>query len=475
MLWHDYETFGADPMRDRPAQFACWRTDLDLNPIDEPRSYFCQPPPDYLPDPEACLLTGLLPDALQRTGLPEPAFVRAVQDEFVVAATCGVGYNSIRFDDELTRHLFWRNLLDPYAREWAHGNSRWDLIDVLRMAYALRPGGMQWPQRDDGSPSFKLEHLAQANAVAQSKAHDAVDDVSALIGLARRFRAAQPRLYQHAFALRDKTHAARWIQLAQPVVHVSQRFAADRGCLALVLPLARHPVIHQRVIVADLGKACEPWLELSAESLAQALIAPRAENVERPPLKLVHLNRAPMLAPLSVLQGVDTQRIKLDVPACLERAEQLKRVLQLPERLRQTWRLLEAPAQARDPEQALYDGFVPDQDRLQLLRLASMDWQDALCAPLTVQDQRLPTLQMRARARWLPESLDPEQIQRWQADASARLLSGPRSYVWFRARCQTLRDGGGDAALLARIEQWGAAVMARFGIDTPPATPAARS
>ncbi len=44
----------------------------------------------------------------------------------------GVGYNSIRFDDEVTRHLFWRNLIDPYAREWQNECGRWDILDVVR-------------------------------------------------------------------------------------------------------------------------------------------------------------------------------------------------------------------------------------------------------------------------------------------------------------------------------------------------------
>ena len=35
-LWHDYETFGASPSRDRPAQFAAIRTDAQLNEIDAP-------------------------------------------------------------------------------------------------------------------------------------------------------------------------------------------------------------------------------------------------------------------------------------------------------------------------------------------------------------------------------------------------------------------------------------------------------
>ena len=52
-LWHDYESFGADPRRDRPAQFAAIRTDADLNPIGSPLMLHCQPAPDFLPDPQA--------------------------------------------------------------------------------------------------------------------------------------------------------------------------------------------------------------------------------------------------------------------------------------------------------------------------------------------------------------------------------------------------------------------------------------
>jgi len=36
LYWHDYETFGSDPRRDRPAQFAGLRTDEELNEIGEP-------------------------------------------------------------------------------------------------------------------------------------------------------------------------------------------------------------------------------------------------------------------------------------------------------------------------------------------------------------------------------------------------------------------------------------------------------
>ena len=115
-FWHDYETFGRVPRRDRPAQFAGIRTDADLNEIGEPVMHYCQPAPDYLPDPEACLLTGIVPQTCLEKGLPEYQFADAIEAQLAQPGTVGVGYNSIRFDDEVTRHLFWRSLMDPYAR-----------------------------------------------------------------------------------------------------------------------------------------------------------------------------------------------------------------------------------------------------------------------------------------------------------------------------------------------------------------------
>ena len=77
-------------------------------------------------------------------GLPEPKFIARIYRELATPGTCGVGYNSIRFDDEVTRHALYRNFYDPYQREWKNGNSRWDILDMLRLTRALRPDGIEW-------------------------------------------------------------------------------------------------------------------------------------------------------------------------------------------------------------------------------------------------------------------------------------------------------------------------------------------
>ena len=70
-LWHDYETFGAVPRRDRPAQFAAIRTDAELNEIGDEIMLYCQPAPDFLPEPQACLITGITPQTCLELGVPE--------------------------------------------------------------------------------------------------------------------------------------------------------------------------------------------------------------------------------------------------------------------------------------------------------------------------------------------------------------------------------------------------------------------
>ena len=67
--WIDYETWGVNPATDKPCQFAGIRTDEEPNIIGEPLVIYCQPPNDYLPSPEACLVTGITPQLATSKGL----------------------------------------------------------------------------------------------------------------------------------------------------------------------------------------------------------------------------------------------------------------------------------------------------------------------------------------------------------------------------------------------------------------------
>ena len=119
--WHDYETWGARPLIDRPAQFAGMRTTLDFQPVGRPLTIYAQPTPDFLPDPEAVLITGITPQYALNQGVNEANFAQAIVQEMSQPNTIIIGYNNIRFDDEVTRSLCYRNFYDPYAHTWQNG------------------------------------------------------------------------------------------------------------------------------------------------------------------------------------------------------------------------------------------------------------------------------------------------------------------------------------------------------------------
>ncbi len=386
---------------------------------------FCAPAPDVLPHPQAALITGITPQQLVRDGVREAEFAAHVHDAMAVPGTCTVGYNSLRFDDEFTRNLLYRNFYEPYAREWENGNSRWDLIDLVRMTYALRPDGIEWPRREDGTPSFRLEDLARANRLQQERAHDALSDVHALIDLARLLRARQPRLFDFYFALRRKQRAFELLDVARrtPVLHVSSRFPASRGCLALVAPLAVHATQPNAIIVYDLDADPAPLIELDAEAIAERVFSARAdlpEDVERIPLKLVHANRSPALAPLSALGGVDLARIALDPPRCLAHLQRLRDVPGLAAKLQQVFANRYDDAKT-DPELALYGGFLQDADKRLLREVRATPPAQLASQRFAFRDARLVELFRRYRARNWPEHLSAGEAEQWQAFCRERL------------------------------------------------------
>jgi len=342
-LFYDLETFGQDPRRTRIAQFAGIRTDADLNIIDEPVSFYVKPADDLLPSPIATLITGITPQHALAEGVSEAEAFARINELMSRPQTCTLGYNTLRFDDEFVRYGLFRNFHDPYEREWRSGNSRWDLLDMLRLVHALRPEGINWPLREDGATSFKLEHLALANDVRQGDAHEALSDVYATIGMAKRFRQAQPRMWDYALRLRDKRYVGSLLDVVamEPVLHISMRYPASRLCAAPVLPLARHPHINNRVIVFDLEGDIEPLLELSVEEITARLYTRAAdlpEGQQRIPLKEVHLNKVPALVAWNHLREADFQRLAIDPAAVEAKAEKLRALgPQLAEKARQVF------------------------------------------------------------------------------------------------------------------------------------------
>ncbi|WP_413792395.1 MULTISPECIES: exodeoxyribonuclease I [unclassified Pseudomonas] len=425
IFWYDYETTGINPRCDRPLQVAGIRTDFELNEIDEPVNLYCRPSDDILPHPAACAITGITPTCLAEKGLSEADFMTRVHGQLAAPGTCGAGYNTLRFDDEMTRYSLYRNFFDPYAREWQGGNSRWDLIDLVRAAYALRPQGIVWPQ-EDGRVTLKLERLTAANGIDHGQAHDALSDVRATIALARLIRQQQPRLYDWLFQLRSKQKVMDQIRLLQPMVHISGRFSAARHYLGVVLPLAWHPKNRNALIVCDLHLDPQGLLDHDAESLRQRLYTRREALLEGElpvPLKLIHINKCPVVAPLSVLRVEDQQRLELDMEGYQQRALRLTDAQKVWQDKLQAIYSREDFTASEDPEQQLYAGFLGDRDRRLCEQVRMADPAQLAQEHWPFDDERLPELLFRYRARNFPDTLNPEEQGRWRLFCQQRLCA----------------------------------------------------
>ncbi|WP_391089912.1 exodeoxyribonuclease I [Vibrio sp. NH-UV-68] len=417
-FFFDYETWGTSPAKDRPCQFAGVRTDMDFNIIGEPLVIYCQPPADYLPSPEAALITGITPQTAETQGLIEPEFIGKIHEQLATPNTISLGYNSIRFDDEVTRYTCYRNFIDPYAWSWKNGNSRWDLLDVMRACYALRPEGINWPENDEGFISFKLEHLSVANGIEHANAHDAMADVIATIEMAKKVKAAQPKLFDYFLSMRHKRKLNELIDIVNmtPLMHVSGMLGKECRYTSWIVPVAWHPTNQNAVICVDLAKDPQALLDLDVESLNQRLYTKRSElgPDELPvPVKLVHLNKCPILAPAKTLTAENAAAIGIDRAKCLENLARLRQHPEIREKLIGVYTIEREYEKSTDVDTQLYDGFFSPADKAAMDIIRETDPNHLAALDISFNDPRIKPLLFRYRARHYPWTLDEAEQQRW--------------------------------------------------------------
>lgn len=508
-LWHDYETFGINPRQDRPAQFAAIRTDADLNVIGEPIMLYCQPAPDYLPDPASCLITGITPQVCLLRGIPEHEFTAQIEAALSQPGTIGVGYNTIRFDDEFTRFMLWRNLRDPYAREWQNNCGRWDLLDVVRTAYALRPAGVNWPMKEISEeelqkinsaisnnatnniasqaintpstgqksignltkptkPSFKLEDLTKANGLAHEAAHDALSDVRATIDLARLIKTTNPKLFDFCLSLHRKDRVAAelglptTLQNARPFLHVSGMFPAERGCIAIMFPLAMHPTNKNELIAWDLSEDPSTLATLNTDEIRLRMFTRASElppGMARLPIKTIHLNKSPVvISSLKTLTPDMASQWGIDMALQMKHAENATELPDMNAMWAEIFKRTEVEKTIPDVDADLYGGFVGNNDRRRLNQLIALTPDKLLDARTGFEDERLEELYFRYKARNFPEVLNEDEQERWYEHCASRLQDGQggaRSLEAFYAQLNELSktaDTKGLAVLTALAE-----------------------
>ncbi|WP_395343038.1 exodeoxyribonuclease I [Ningiella sp. W23] len=427
ILWHDYETWGVRPAYDFPVQFAAIRTDLDLNIIEKPLNYFCQIPNDYLPHPGACLVTGITPQQSLRDGSIEAEFAKQIYREISTPETCTAGYNSIKFDEEVTRHLLYRNFYPVYEREYSDGNSRWDIIDLVRAAYALRPEGINWPLYEDDRPCFKLEELSRANDLGHDKAHDALSDVYATIALAKLIKQKQPKLYEFYWQMRNKHKVTEWVntESKQPFLMVSGYIPSSQGCCAWLMPVCQHPTNSNAILCINLSKDPSAILEHSVEALQDPEIISHLREHRALPIMQLATNKVPFVAPAKMLTQASAERLGIDREQSLQNYHRLKQAPQLEEKCINFFTNQYPQDREMDLDAQLYARDFPspaDKKLMNEIRSASEHFL------YSVYERLEPSLYRQQLFRYLgrnfPTVLGESDVQKWQRHRHERIVNG---------------------------------------------------
>ncbi|MFZ1250033.1 MAG: exodeoxyribonuclease I [Candidatus Microsaccharimonas sp.] len=424
-FFYDLETSGLNPREDRIMQFAGQRTTLNFEPIGEPYNILVKLNDDTLPNPDAILVTGISPQQTQSDGLTEAEFAKLLIDEIFTKDTITIGFNSIRFDDEFIRALFWRTFNDPYEWAWRDGRGRWDMLDVVRMTRALRPEGIQWPVVD-GKEVNKLELITKENGIDHFKAHDALSDVEALIAVTKLVKEKQPQIYAHLFAMKDKKKVAELVNLddKKPFVYVSGRYDPSYHKATVAFPLTSGR--NGNVVVYDLRYDPAPLLNLSVKELAKSMFATWEERQKddfvKLPVKELQYNRAPAVAPVGVLEKeAGWEKIALTQEIIEKHRNTLLSSPSFAENIRSLYESRPEFERVTDPEGQLYDGFVPDIDKLRIEKVRQANTNTLADLHPEFTDERLNGLLLHYKARNYPQSLAEDEVGEWEQWRAARI------------------------------------------------------
>ena len=421
-FFYDLETSGLNPRADRIMQFAGQRTDMDLNPIGEPVNVLVKMTEDALPSPGAIGVTGITPQQTLADGMSEAKFAEFVTEEIFTPNTVAVGYNTVRFDDEFMRALFWRNFYDPYEFEWKDGRSRWDMLDVVRLTRALRPEGINWPFTEDGKPTNRLELLTKMNGLSHEHAHDALSDVYATIAVAKLIRDKQPELFKFLFGMRGKNDVKKLVNLddKKPFVYASGRYNNEFNKTTVVFPLTAGR--NGNILVYDLRYSIE---EVKKESMF-------------PIVKELCLNKCPAVAPLGVLEKDDGwEKIGLSREKVQENLKKLLEHPEFAEKMREEREKEEDFPPAEEPEAAIYEGFLNEPDRVKVAAVRNADEDRLADFHPGFDDARLADLLLHYKGRNYPRALAADEMEKWEEYRKARIeKQAPK----FLAELETLKQ-----------------------------------
>ena len=419
-VFYDLESSGTNTRFDQILQFAAIRTDADLTVQDRVQME-CRLDRHVIPHPGALATTRRTLAQVTAPHLPSHYAMMCDVARLVEAWSPAVfiGFNSIRFDEEMLRHSLYRTLHNPYLTSLA-GNVRADALTLARGLAFFSPGCISIPLDDVGIPRFRLHMLNTANGGPPIEAHTAMGDAEATLALCALVQRSDPACWSRFLQFASKKAVSAMIDQAGAFGIVRFRGNSPRPTAACLLGAAGDPNLRYCLdLLTDLDAIAEADDATVAAALATA----------DSPVIRVRTNACPCVC--EIWDMPEEAKAGLDDPALDERAVRVSSDPRLGQRL-----LAQVIAAEREyprsphVEEQLYDSLPLPADDKHLLRFHAAPWNERQPILDALEDPRRRFLGVRLIYLDAPEAISPARLKRMDAAVSARRHAAIGTVPW---------------------------------------------
>ena len=315
-VFYDFETTGLDTKFSQPIQIAAIAVDEDFNQIDDPINVRCRLKDGVIPNPSALLVHKVPIDVLKN----EQSFYSMMDFIHNKFSSWGpatfIGYNSIRFDEEVLRSSFFQSLYDPYLTN-TNNNTRTDLFKIILGLSSLDENILNIPMNEKNKPSYKLENIAKNNNIEHLSAHDALSDVYATIGIAKIIKEKSPAYWNECMKISSHKNMMEYLTSDDYFFAASEHSAANLTFKPISL-LTANPNNQKELAFFDLENDPNKYCDSSVSGII-SLIESKQKIV-----RLYQSNKSPIIVSANFLRSKNLLSDK-DDNIFKERSELIKK------------------------------------------------------------------------------------------------------------------------------------------------------